>query len=118
MSPRVRHTLVSTTAVPMRLVALAAIAALFTLDAMPAGAGPNGGTVVGGTANIQGAGTSPVTVNQSSQNAVINWSTFNIGAGEITRFIQPNSSAIALNRVIGGLGPSFINGTLTANGRV
>jgi filamentous hemagglutinin family protein len=85
---------------------------------MPAGAGPNGATVVGGSASVQGAGTSSVTVNQSSQNAVINWQTFNIGAGETTTFNQPNSSSIALNRVIGGLGPSLINGTLTANGRV
>ena len=31
---------------------------------------------------------------------------------------SPSSSAVALNRVIGGLGPSSIYGTLTANGRV
>ena len=59
-----------------------------------------------------------VTINQASQNAIINWQTFNIGHGETTTFNQPNSSSTALNRVIGGQGPSFLDGTLTANGRV
>jgi filamentous hemagglutinin family protein len=81
-------------------------------------AGPNGGTVVGGGATIQGQGSAAVTINQSSQNAIINWSTFNIGKGETTTFNQPNSTSIALNRVIGGQGPSYLDGTLTANGRV
>src|SRR6185369_5983557 len=44
--------------------------------------------------------------------------TFNIGVNESVRFNQPNSSSVALNRVTGGLGPSEILGTLTANGRV
>ena len=93
-------------------------AALVSVGAGLAVAGPNGGTVVGGSATIQGAGTSSVTVNQSSQNAIINWQTFNIGKNETTTFNQPNSSSVALNRVIGGQGPSFLDGTLTANGRV
>src|SRR6202166_4447048 len=81
-------------------------------------AGPNGGTVVGGSATIQGQGSGSVTINQSSQSTIINWATFNIGQGETTTFNQPNSASTALNRVIGGQGPSFLDGTLTANGRV
>ncbi len=81
-------------------------------------AGPNGGTVVGGSAAIQGQGTSSVIVNQSSQSAIINWAAFNIGLGETTTFNQPNNAAVVLNRVIGGQGPSFLDGTLSANGRV
>src|SRR5206468_12709830 len=46
------------------------------------------------------------------------WHTFNIGARESVRFNQPGSSSVVLNRVTGGLGPSEILGTLTANGRV
>ena len=69
-------------------------------------------------ATVTGIGTSNVTVNQSTPRAIINWNSFNIGAGETTRFVQPDASSIALNRVTGGLGPSMINGTLTANGRV
>jgi filamentous hemagglutinin family protein len=98
---------------------LAGLASVAVLAASPAGANPLGGNVVGGTAAIQGQGSSSVTINQSSQNAIINWSTFNIGRGETTTFNQTmGSSSVALNRVIGGQGPSFLDGTLTANGRV
>jgi hypothetical protein len=90
-----------------------AFAALRAVVSGPAIGGPDGATVVGGSASVQGAGTSSVTVNQTSQNAVINRSTFNIGASEITTFTQPNGSPIALNRVIGRGGASYIDGTLT-----
>jgi filamentous hemagglutinin family protein len=93
-------------------------AALIALAAAPAAAGPQGPTVVGGTATIQGQGGPAVVVNQSSSSAIINWNTFNIGANESVRFNQPGSSSVVLNRVTGGLGPSEILGTLTANGRV
>src|SRR5262249_1790355 len=79
---------------------------------------PAGGTVVGGTATIQGQGGPAVTVNQSRGSAIINWDTFNIGVNESVRFNQPGTSSVVLNRVTGGLGPSEILGTLTANGRV
>ena len=81
-------------------------------------AGPNGPSVVSGSATIQGQGGPAVIVNQSSSSAIINWNTFNIGVNESVRFNQPNSSSVALNRVVGGLGPSEILGSLTANGRV
>ena len=74
--------------------------------------------MVGGAATIQGQGGASVIINQSSSSAIINWNTFNIRANESVRFNQPNSSSVALNRVTGGLGPSEIMGTLTANGRV
>src|SRR5438105_12606979 len=93
-------------------------AALIALAARPAAAGPEGGTVVGGAATIQGQGGPAVVVNQSSNTAIINWNTFNIGVNESVRFNQPSSSSAVLNRVTGGLGPSEILGTLTANGRV
>ena len=106
MHPRLSKLLLTTTA-------------LLALGAVPGGAGgPNGGTVVGGSATISGQGSSSVIINQSSGSAIINWTTFNIGANESVKFNQPNSSSIVLNRVTGGLGPSEILGTLTANGRV
>jgi filamentous hemagglutinin family protein len=93
-------------------------AALLALGAAPAAGGPAGGTMVGGAATIQGQGGPAVIVNQSSNAAIINWNTFNIGVNESVRFNQPSSSSVVLNRVTGGLGPSEIMGTLTANGRV
>src|SRR5450432_4843895 len=93
-------------------------AALASIGAGGAVANPLGGAVTSGSATIQGQGTNSVTINQSSQNTVINWQTFNISQGQTTTFNQPNSNSVALNRVIGGQGPSFLDGTLTANGRV
>jgi filamentous hemagglutinin family protein len=92
--------------------------ALLALGVARVAAGPEGGTVVGGAATITGQGGPAVTVNQSTQNAIINWHTFNIGRGESVTFQQPNSGSVALNRVTGGLGPSEILGNLTANGRI
>jgi filamentous hemagglutinin family protein len=94
------------------------LATLIGLSPMGALANPQGGQVVGGTASISGQGTPQVTVNQGSQRAIINWNTFNIGAGEKTRFVQPGIDAVALNRVTGNQGPSTILGTIEANGRV
>ncbi len=79
-----------------------------------------GGQVAAGAATITQAGPSNVTINQQSQNAIINWqsfNSFNIGKGDTMNFVQPNASAIALNRVV-GVNPSSILGTLNANGRV
>jgi filamentous hemagglutinin family protein len=86
------------------------------LETLPLMANPSGGTVTGGTANI-GGGPGNVTVNQSSQRAVINWRDFSIQQGETTTFVQPGSSSATLNRVTGGQ-MSQLNGTLNANGKV
>src|SRR6266581_2727319 len=102
-----------------RLLTTTALLVLgFVLASGPAAGGPAGGTVVGGGATIQGQGGPAVIVNQSSNSAIINWHTFNIGARESVRFNQPGASSVVLNRVTGGLGPSEILGTLSANGRV
>ncbi|PTX99932.1 hypothetical protein DB346_19170 [Verrucomicrobia bacterium LW23] len=83
---------------------------------LPLMANPSGGTVTGGSANIGGS-PGNVTVNQSSQRAVINWKDFSIKHGDTTTFVQPGSSSATLNRVTGGQ-TSQINGTLNANGKV
>jgi filamentous hemagglutinin family protein len=77
---------------------------------------PTGGAVSAGSATIAVApGT--MTIGQTSQNVAINWQGFNIGQGEAVRFVQPNSSSVALNRVLGS-DPSSILGSLSANGKV
>ncbi|HEY5216593.1 MAG TPA: filamentous hemagglutinin N-terminal domain-containing protein, partial [Pseudolabrys sp.] len=97
---------------------LLATTALVPLGLAVAVANPLGAQVVGGNASVQGQGTANVTVTQTTDKAIINWNTFNVGANEATRFVQPGSSSIALNRVTGGLGPSELFGTLSANGRI
>jgi filamentous hemagglutinin family protein len=79
-------------------------------------ANPTGGAVTTGSATI-GASSTKTTVDQKSEDVVINWSSFNVGSGQTTQFVQPNASAIAVNR-IGGASASQILGTLDANGRV
>jgi filamentous hemagglutinin family protein len=97
---------------------LLATTALAPLAAAPVGANPLGAQVVGGSATVQGQGTPTVTVTQQSNSAIINWNTFNIGAGETTKIIQPSASSVELDRVTGGLGPSQIFGSLFSNGQV
>ncbi|WP_258001200.1 YDG domain-containing protein [Janthinobacterium sp. ROICE36] len=69
-----------------------------------------------GQATINGAPGATV-INQGSQNAVINWANFNINKGESVQFVQPNSNAVALNRVLGSDGTTIL-GNLSANGKV
>jgi hypothetical protein len=48
-------------------------------------ANPVGPTVVQGVGDIQGLGTSEVTVHQNDARAVLHWQQFNIGPDEVTR---------------------------------
>ena len=56
-------------------------------------------------------------ITQTTANVAINWQRFDVRAGESVTFVQPSSSAVALNRVIGA-DPSTILGSLSANGNV
>lgn len=78
--------------------------------------GPVGGVVAAGGANIASNGFN-TTITQSTSNVVINWQGFSIGTGHTVQFVQPGSSSVALNRVLGA-DPSVILGTLTSNGKV
>lgn len=77
---------------------------------------PTGGSVVQGSASI-GQNGNAMAVQQGSDKAIINWSSFHIGKDASVQFIQPQNTSIALNRVIGSDG-SQILGQLTANGQV
>lgn len=80
-------------------------------------AGPTGGTVIAGQVSIGQPDPLTTLVQQSSQNAVVNWQQFNVGGQELVQFIQPSASAAILNRIVGG-SPSEILGNISANGRV
>ena len=81
------------------------------LDALP-----TQGQVASGQASIQQQG-AHLQVNQQSDKAIINWQSFNIGKDAQLDFQQPDSQAIALNRVAQS-DPSQILGKLTANGQI
>ena len=82
---------------------------------------PTGSQVVQGSASVSApaviAGRNTLNINQQSQQAILNWNTFNIGSNGTVNFQQPNASAVALNRVTTG-GGSEIYGQLNANGNV
>ena len=78
-------------------------------------ANPQGLTVSSGTASVAGSGSQlNITV---SQNAVLNWQSFNIAPGQTTSFLQPSAASIVWNR-INDVNPSQIWGNLNANGIV
>ena len=77
---------------------------------------PTGGAVVAGSGTIVQAG-QVMTVTQASPKLATDWQSFNIGSGSTVNFVQPSSSAVALNRVLGS-DVSLIQGALNANGQV
>jgi len=94
-----------------------AVALSFSLIMLPIQlqALPSGQRVVAGSASFE------KTLNNlnitTSNKAIINYNSFNIGAKEGVRFIQPSANAVVLNRVIQA-NPSSILGSLNANGKV
>jgi filamentous hemagglutinin family protein len=77
---------------------------------------PTGGLVVSGDASIATSGAT-LNVNQTSQRAIVNWDSFNVGQDATVNFNHPNSSASTLNRISSGT-PSQIYGKINAIGEV
>jgi len=100
-------------------VALTPLALLIgsMLSAGMAQANPTGGQVVAGSATIANGAPGTLNIRQATDRAVINWQGFSIGAGETVNFLQPASSSVVLNRVLGN-DPSALFGQLNANGTV
>lgn len=95
-----------------------AIGAFLALIAWPPAvyALPQGETVTAGAASFSQTPTD-MTIRQTTDKLVTDWSSFSIAAPETVRFIQPGAASVALNRVR-GTDPSSIFGTLNANGQV
>ncbi len=89
---------------------------LVSMSAMAADILPTGGTVVAGNAAISQSG-SAMTINQSTNKAVIDWQSFSVGQNNSVTFIQPTATSVALNRVL-GTDVSLIQGRISANGIV
>ena len=74
-------------------------AAMLWMSMVPATlrANPQGEAVVGGAAGFNRPDAATLIVNQNTDRAVINWNSFSIANGELTKFVQPSSSSAVLN---------------------
>ena len=93
---------------------------LWSTQTLAAGVAPNalptGANVQAGQANIiQSQNT--LNVNQTSQKAVVGWSSFNVGERSTVNFNQPNANASTLN-IVNGSSKSMIEGAVNAKGQV
>ncbi len=77
---------------------------------------PTGGQIVAGAGTISQSGNT-LTITQNTAKLATDWQSFSIGQGSRVNFVQPSSTSVALNRVLGS-DPSVIQGALSANGQV
>ena len=87
----------------------------YHLTRAPSFANPASPQVVQGSAAFNGK--NGVLTITNSNGAIIDWNSFSIASGEITRFIQSSPNSIVLNRVLGPE-PSLLLGDLISNGKV
>ena len=81
---------------------------------------PTGAQVAAGTVSFsqtQTATAASMAVQQSSNQAIVNWQSFNVGANARVNITQPSASSVLLNRVQSS-DPSQIFGQINANGQV
>ena len=83
---------------------------------------PRGGVVKSGEASIIlgidiSQGRDFIEVNQFTDKAIIDWSSFDVGQNKLVEFVQPSIQSQVLNRVLGST-PSTIAGRIKANGQV
>jgi filamentous hemagglutinin family protein len=78
-------------------------------------ANPTGAQVIAGQVGIVSSPNQLLITN--SPGAIINWQSFSVLPGELTRFIQQSTSSSVLNRIT-GQDPTKILGALQSNGKV
>jgi filamentous hemagglutinin family protein len=99
---------------------LSSIAAALAFGPALALAQASGATVAHGQASFatQGNQLTITTVNGAgTRHSAIDWQSFSVPQGGVTRFNQPDAQSTSINRVLGG-DPSKILGTLSSNGKL
>ena len=96
----------------LRIAAAAAVACFLAGNAA---ANPTGMQVVAGQVSTVTSGNQLLITN--SPGTILNWQSFSIMPGELTKFLQQSSSSSVLNRIT-GQNPSQILGALQSNGKV
>ncbi|MEM7468905.1 MAG: filamentous hemagglutinin N-terminal domain-containing protein, partial [Pseudomonadota bacterium] len=104
------------TALLAAALALLVMAPVYAELPVPCGACAGGVWVSNGSASLNSINNG-IQVQQQTPQAILNWESFNVGAGKRVDFKQPSSTAVALNRIFQG-DPSRIFGSVTANGQV
>lgn len=99
------------TSLRLRLAAGATLVLLSAQSAQALPSGPGSPIVAGGTAPVISGGGNTLTVDINATRTIIDWGSFNIGAGENVTFVFDQRNQIALNRTTG---PVTIDGALTA----
>jgi fibronectin-binding autotransporter adhesin len=116
---RVHGTIATTGRLQRRLrargIVLCAIAPIAAALAPTAGAAVQLSGVASGTASVSQNGS--VTTIKTSNNAILNFSAFNIAHGSTVDFLQPSAASRVLDQ-INSASPSQINGSLISNGTV
>ena len=75
-------------------------------------------TTIKGSGNaVVTSGAGGMTITQSTQNALLNWNSFNVGESNFVNFVQPNASSVTVNNILGN-NPSNILGYVHANGSI
>jgi filamentous hemagglutinin family protein len=70
-----------------------------------------------GIASVSQIG-SQTLIQQSSDKAILNWNNFDLGEGSSAVFQQPNANSLTVNRIANTSFETYINGSVTANGRL
>ena len=78
---------------------------------------PTGEQIAAGQVSIGTPVAGQMQIDQTSQQAIVNWQGFSIAPNEVVNIQQPNANAALLNRVV-GQDASQIQGQLNANGQV
>ncbi len=95
----------------LQTVSIAALAIGLTQVPAKAQTRPSGGSIASGSVTIGDR------IVQTSDRAVINWTSFSLGQGQSLQIDQPSEQAVLLNRVTGPAA-SQIDGTIYAGGGV
>ncbi len=77
---------------------------------------PTGYEAVSGDITFNVVNDNTLQITSTTNQAIINYDTFNIGFGETVQFFTPDSTSSILNRVFGGV--STISGSLLSNGQI
>src|SRR6056300_98976 len=79
---------------------------------------PTGANIVSGNVTIE-KNTGKLIINQTSNQAIIEWQKFNVGANASVYFNHLNSPSVSsiLNQIVAG-GKSIINGNIYSNGKL